>query len=298
MVFDNGSCSEVRSFLSAELDEGRIDYLIFSKENLGKAGAWNIMFNAAPGEIIGFCDSDIFFEQGWLSEHVRILKAFPNVGMVTGLPIRQQVNVFTSGGLKRAEREDGILIERGDFISDETMEAYCLGVGRDMAEYKPGVATMKDIRLTSGDTSALLGACHFQFVAYKSVLRSFLPFSAQILLDGSDQVTGSESELDHKIQAAELLRLSTNNVYVHHLGNTLTPRWRQWLQRLGAGQEETSTRAIGSWEQRFSQNRYVKGVLMRLYNYVFRLYSQPTTVVPAKRSHERGLSNVRAAYGE
>jgi hypothetical protein len=233
-----------------------------------------------------------------LSEHIRILQDFPKVGMVTGLPIRQQVNVFTSGGLKRAEGEAGILIERGDFITHEAMEAYCLGVGRDMAEYKPGVASLKDVRLTSGNSSALLGACHFQFAAYKSVLKSFLPFSAHVLLDGSDQVTGSESELDHKIQAAELLRLSTNDVYVHHLGNTLTPRWRPWLSRLGLDQAEKSNRNIGSFEQRLSQNRYIRGVLMRFYNYVFRLYSNPTTVVLAKDPAKRSLSNARPGYSE
>lgn len=290
LVFDNGSCSEVRSFLTNELQEGRIDYLLLSKENLGKAGAWNIIFDAAPGEIIGFCDSDIFFEPGWLSEHLRILKAFPNVGMVTGLPIRHQVDVFTGRGLKKAETETGIVIERGDFITEDAMAAYCVGVGRDFAEYKPEVAGVKDVRLTSGGTSALLGACHFQFAAFKSVLKSFLPFSAQILLDGSALASGSESELDRKIEDRELLRLSTGKVYVHHLGNTVTPQWKPWLQRPGPSQEEKASREIGYWEQRLSQNRYVRGALMRLYNYVFRLYSARTTALPAKRTRERGRS--------
>jgi glycosyltransferase involved in cell wall biosynthesis len=278
-VFDNGSCSEVRSFLAEELQEGRIDYLLLSKENLGKAGAWNIIFDAAPGEIIGFCDSDIFFEQGWLSEHMRILKTFPNVGMVTGLPIRQQVDVFTGRGLKKAETENGIVIERGDFITEDAMRAYCVGVGRDFAEYEPGVADVMDVRLTSGNTSALLGACHFQFAAYKSVLKSFL-------LDGSALASGSESELDRKMEDRELLRLSTSKVYVHHLGNTVTPHWKPWLQRLGPTREETAKREIGHWEQRLSQNRYVRGALMRLYNYVFRLYSAPGTAMSAKPPRE------------
>jgi glycosyltransferase involved in cell wall biosynthesis len=289
LVFDNGSCSEVRSFLAEELQEGRIDYLILSKENLGKAGAWNIMFPAAPGQIIGFCDSDIFFEPGWLSAHLRILRAFPNVGMVTGLPIRQQVNVFTERGLKKAEQHSDIMIERGDFITEGAMAAYCVGVDRNFVEYQHGVADMKDMRLTIGDTSALLGACHFQFIAYKSVLTSFVPFSAKILLDGSDKVAGSESELDRKIEDGEFLRLSTSKVYVHHLGNTVTPQWKPWMQRFAPSHLERASRDVRPWEQRLSQNRYVRGALMRLYNYVFRLYNVPTKARASRAPRARPI---------
>jgi len=40
MVFDNGSCAEVRDFLIGEKDAGRIQYLILSEKNMGKGGAW------------------------------------------------------------------------------------------------------------------------------------------------------------------------------------------------------------------------------------------------------------------
>lgn len=276
-VFDNGSCEEVRSYLINELEEGRIDYLFLSKENLGKAGAWNILFEAAPGEIIAFCDSDIFFNSGWLQEHLRILKAFPNVGMVTGLPIRQQVDVFTRTGLLKAQADSRIVIEKGDYISEEAMVSYCAGVDRDFETYRRDIADVEDVRLQIGDVRAFLGACHFQFVAYKSVLRSLLPLRAEILLDGSSKAEGSESEFDQKMEPRELLRLSTQDVFVHHLGNTLTPEWQPWLERFGARGESKKRGAgntfVSSWEKRLSQNRYVKAILLRLYNYLFRLYS-------------------------
>src|SRR5512138_490841 len=44
MVFDNGSCAEVRDFLVAEKDAGRIQYLVLSEKNVGKGGAWNVIF--------------------------------------------------------------------------------------------------------------------------------------------------------------------------------------------------------------------------------------------------------------
>lgn len=276
-VFDNGSCEEVRSFLKSELEQGRIDYLFLSKENLGKAGAWNILFEAAPGEIIAFCDSDIFFKPGWLQEHLRIIKSFPNVGMVTGLPIRQQVDVFTQTGLTKAQTDSRIVIERGDFISEGAMAAYCKGVDRDYEAYRQEIAQVEDVRLQIGDVRAFLGACHFQFVAYKSVLKSLLPLRAEILLDGSARAEGSESEFDQKMEPRGLLRLSTQDVYVHHLGNTVTDEWKPWLEQLATKKAGERTKAgnsiVSSWERRFSQNRYVKAILLRLYNYLFRLYS-------------------------
>ena len=88
MVFDNGSCDEVRTYLEEAYVEGRIQFLMLSKRNIGKGGAWNIIFAAAPGEILAYTDSDAFFYPGWLSQSLRILDTFPNVGMVTSRPFR------------------------------------------------------------------------------------------------------------------------------------------------------------------------------------------------------------------
>ncbi len=51
MVFDNGSCAEVRDFLIQEKEEGRIQYLILSEKNMGNGGAWNVMLAGAPASI-------------------------------------------------------------------------------------------------------------------------------------------------------------------------------------------------------------------------------------------------------
>jgi len=64
MVFDNGSCSEVRDFLVSEKGAGRIQYLILSDKNVGKGGAWNVMLPGAPGEIITYTDSDVLSQCG------------------------------------------------------------------------------------------------------------------------------------------------------------------------------------------------------------------------------------------
>src|SRR3972149_2532548 len=93
MVFDNGSCQEAIDFLVEAQDEGKIQYLILSEKNLGKGGAWNIMLDAAPGELVVYTDNDAFFYPGWLSRSVHILETFPNTGMVTSRPFRTNLEL-------------------------------------------------------------------------------------------------------------------------------------------------------------------------------------------------------------
>src|SRR5512135_2169420 len=58
MVFDNGSCPEVRDYLAHGKESRRSQYLILSERNVGKGGAWNVMLAGAPGGIVAYTDSD------------------------------------------------------------------------------------------------------------------------------------------------------------------------------------------------------------------------------------------------
>src|SRR5690242_6059452 len=79
LVFDNGSCEEVRQYLLDEHQAGRIQFLILSAKNLGKGGAWNMILAGAPVEIIAYTDSDAYFYKGWLSRSVQILVTYTHV---------------------------------------------------------------------------------------------------------------------------------------------------------------------------------------------------------------------------
>src|SRR5574339_511099 len=119
MIFDNGSCEEVRGYLVKEKEEGRIQYLILSEKNMGKGGAWNVMLAGAPGEIIAYSDSDVLFSPNWLKRSVELLETFPNVGMVTARPFRTPPE-FIESTLKWARNTEGANLEEGQFIPWET----------------------------------------------------------------------------------------------------------------------------------------------------------------------------------
>jgi cellulose synthase/poly-beta-1,6-N-acetylglucosamine synthase-like glycosyltransferase len=66
MVFDNASRPELVDYLRQLKDEGAIDFLMLSKQNIGKLGALQIMLRAAPGEVIAYSDDDVFYlPAGW-----------------------------------------------------------------------------------------------------------------------------------------------------------------------------------------------------------------------------------------
>ncbi len=87
-MFDNGSCESVVDYLVELRQAGQIDCLMLSQRNLGKIDALRILFNAAPGEVIAYNDDDILFYPGWLEAHLEVLQLFPQVGMVSGAPVR------------------------------------------------------------------------------------------------------------------------------------------------------------------------------------------------------------------
>ena len=213
MVFDNGSCAEVQDWLLAEQRAGNIQYLILSEKNLGKGGAWNIILSGAPGEIIAYADSDVLFYPGWLSESVRLLETFPNVGMVTARPFRTNPE-FYSSTLAWAEAQPDVQVERGHFIPWEVFLEFDLSLGQNEEEIRQRYETTQDVRLTFRGVQAIAGASHWQFAAYKSTLAQFLPFEM-------NRPMGQVKQLDQRMNEAGLLRLMPTQPYAMNLSNTL-----------------------------------------------------------------------------
>jgi hypothetical protein len=219
-IFDNASCPEVRAYLSSEHEAGRIRYLVLSAENLGKAAAWNFVFAAAPGEIIAYADADIYFEQGWLSALVGVLDAFPNAGMVTGIPMWSPPQ-YSTATVAWAETAEGVTLERGKLLGWDDYWKHARSLGQEEAEARANYDSQTDMVLSITNLRSpitnhrlFIGAGHFQFVARKSVLMDVLPIEA-------DKPMGQVRRLDVAINERGYLRLSTSQWWVRHLGNTL-----------------------------------------------------------------------------
>ena len=237
-VFDNGSCEPVVDYLRGMQKAGDINFLLFSKQNLGVVGALQVLFRAVPGELIAYCDDDILFYPGWLEAELKVMDAFPNVGMVTGVPVRNGARLSSTSNQAFMESQTEGLAVRDDVrISDEWEADWAVSTGRNPEEHLEKSKDQKVPYLTYNGVSAFAVSSHFQYMIPKQVALQALPG------EWTQSLMGQVVEWEESVDTEGFLRLSTTQRYVRHIGNFISPALAEEVKAFGIDAHgETVTR--------------------------------------------------------
>ncbi len=274
LVFDNGSCREVKSFLNEMQAAGWIRWLVSSEVNLGKTGALNWILAALPNPIIGYADSDVFFRRGWLQASLDILEGFPQVGIVTAQPCffdilrgegRAAAHVFTSEQIEPYTPEDWVV------------EEYCRGINAPADLRQRYLSTPLPLVRNAQGVAAVLGASHMQFIAYREVLQQVLPLPATRGLSPEE-----DRVFNQRIDDLGYLHLSTSRPWVVHMGNTIDPHLQPEVEAaLGTALSASPQPSLPSggslprrWLGRLAKARPFKRYFLQLYNALYEIYSE------------------------
>jgi glycosyltransferase involved in cell wall biosynthesis len=270
LVFDNGSCPEMVAYLQSLYDNGRIDYLILSKRNIGKLNALKIIFNTAPGEIVAYTDDDVFHLPGWLSEHLKIIDTYPNVGAVTGFYIRQRVAMSSESTLAFANQSE-IQTERGLLMPRKWEEEYLVNSGRSWKRYESEVAGIEDIITTYKGLQAWVSAHHFQMVCPKAVIQEVL---SEMMPEGwSGDVMGRMVEMDDRMDEKGYLRFCTRQQAVRLMGNAISEEVAELARQSGLSVQAAATdEKTGGLMQGLARVKWIRylmqGIVNRLYKWL------------------------------
>tara|TARA_B110000438_G_scaffold302756_1_gene361497 strand:+ start:20038 stop:21060 length:1023 start_codon:yes stop_codon:yes gene_type:complete len=219
MVLDNGSCDEVKEYILECQNNNKIQFLTFSEYNLRKLGGMNYLFNTAPGEIISFVDSDVYFLKGWLDATLEILKVFPLSGMVSAIPtIDKSMENYEStfNGIKK--EKDIIKRQSDNLIPEEYVIAHQLSLGKEKTAYMRNINNRIDTKIIRDNVSAYICAQDFQFTTTRDVIKKVLPLDVRHKREYYDPIYSPVFE--SKVNELGFWRLSTEKYLIHHIGNS------------------------------------------------------------------------------
>ena len=271
LVVDNGSYSEVREYLVAELDAGRISYLILNEHNVGKGNALFQILRAAPGDFVFYNDGDIYYRPGWMQAHLDVLAAFPEAGMVGGIPLRINADFHTASTRGWAEDHQAeVVLEKGDLIPEAWTRESLHSIGNE--RFIETWIHNEDWRLTRNGALAYVGASHMQFLIHRRTIEKIPNHRFNFALFTSD-----DQYFDNAIEDNNFLRLSVPWPSVYHIGNKISEEWlveeyRRLVHEMPAPAQPIQSQNTTKPRHWFWGRWRVRQIIQKIYEWSFEIY--------------------------
>ncbi len=266
VVFDNGSCEEVRSMLAAHVQRGEIDLLVRSWTNIGTPAALRIILSMGLRPLVAYGDDDVFYYPGWLEAELAVWSAFPRVGMVSGVATLDGADHAVGATLGAAESDPSIRLENEAHIAVEWEADWARSTGRDPKARADHARRRPVALLERQGVQAFAGATHFQYLGRASELLAALP------LDRPTSLMGNMRLLDEGIDRMGRMRLSTTKRVVRHMGNAVAEELRQEAAAMGLDVAPTRRPPrVTPLETLLERNRWVHGKMWVAYRRIGRV---------------------------
>ncbi len=285
LVFDNGSCPEVREELRRLQEKGLIGILVLSQFNMGKVGAINWLLAAMPNEWICYSDGDMFFRPGWFESSLAIHKAFPSAGLVFAQPTLFDTLRGTGQAYHQLETDARYQLSRM-IIPAETVREYALGFGVS-AEIEKGLleTPVPIAEDKASGVRAVISGAHNQFLVRGEVARRIIPLPAKLALSPIE-----DSAFNRRVDELGYLQLSTIVPFTFHVGNRLDEWTFGEIERLSLDRalESFGERPGRSLPASFTRSKraglsvlkvlsrlgFLDKLLRRFYNLLFEFYAK------------------------
>lgn len=210
-IANNGSDTSIAQYLDTLLQQNKIQELVHT-ENIGKLNA--ILKGLAGNriELVTISDSDVLFLPNWQVETVKVFQHVPNAGVVGIVP---QFKMYESNCGNVIF--DNLFNRRLKFFEVKNKEALIqfydsLGWERnynqDYLKYNLGLEINSDFKV-------LIGSGHFVATYKKDIFEEIVSYI------GFKMGGTSEGYLDKLPLKKNYWRLTTEDNYAYHLGNTL-----------------------------------------------------------------------------
>jgi len=238
---------------------------MLSHQNIGKISALQIIFKAVPGEIIAYCDDDVFFLPGWLKRHLKVIDTYPDVGAVSGMYIKPHMKEGIKATMQFAARQD-VKMEKGNLVDKDLEVHYIKNMGRTWEQYQKEINGLEDVRMTFKGIQTYASAGHYQFVAVKDRILKALPDKWK------SNLMGQMHEFDIAIDELKMLRVCTTPATVRLLGNQINQEGAEFIREFGINIEsaEESTQ-MANWVVKFFQIPIIKKIAYSFYQRLFKI---------------------------
>lgn len=222
-IASNGCCKEVNDYLNLELEAKRIDELYIVKSGIGKINSLYKIINSTKEALITISDADVLFTSGWQCAVEEIFLEYPKAGMVCPFSYSKGYKSMTANIYFDNLFNKRIKIT--DIKDKNALEHFAKSIENDTfyneIQKKYAVSYQEE-----GKPRALVGAGHFVATFKSGVFKQF-SFNSNLKKLSSGEV----QYIDLPSLKAGLWRLSTDENFVYHMGNTVMPMYENKLNK-------------------------------------------------------------------